>query len=35
MTKKGIKNGSTSIWNFAENLINECVDKGILRKQTD
>jgi putative hydrolases of HD superfamily len=33
--KKVIKNGSTSIWNYAENLINESVDKGILRKQTD
>jgi putative hydrolase of HD superfamily len=33
--KKAIKDGSTSIWNYAENLINESVDKGILRKQTD
>lgn len=33
--KKVIKNGSTSIWNYAENLINESVDKGILIKQTD
>ena len=31
--KKIIKNGSTSIWNYAENLINESVDKGILIKQ--
>lgn len=30
--KKVIKNGSTSIWNYAENLINESVDKGILKK---
>ena len=33
--KKAIKNGSTAIWNYAENLINESVDKGILIKQTD
>jgi putative hydrolases of HD superfamily len=33
--KKVIKNGSASIWNYAENLINESVDKGILKKQTD
>jgi putative hydrolases of HD superfamily len=33
--KKAIKNGSTTIWNYAENLINESVDKGILIKQTD
>lgn len=30
--KKAIKNGSTSIWNYAENLINESVEKGILKK---
>jgi len=30
--KKAIKNGSATIWNYAENLINESVDKGILRK---
>ena len=30
--KKAIKNGSTLIWNYAENLINESVDKGILKK---
>lgn len=30
--KKLIKNGSTSIWNYAENLINESVEKGILKK---
>ena len=30
--KKVIKNGSTNIWNYAENLINESVDKGILKK---
>lgn len=33
--KKAIKNGSTAIWNYAENLLNESVDKGILIKQTD
>ncbi|PVX46825.1 putative hydrolase of HD superfamily [Flavobacterium sp. 103] len=30
--KKVIKNGSTTIWNYAENLINESVEKGILKK---
>lgn len=30
--KKAIKDGSTTIWNYAENLINESVDKGILKK---
>ena len=30
--KKAIKNGSATIWNYAENLINESVDKGILKK---
>jgi putative hydrolases of HD superfamily len=30
--KKAIKNGSTSIWDYAENLINESVDRGILKK---
>lgn len=34
-SKKLIKNGSTAIWNFAANLIYECVDKGILKRQTD
>ena len=33
--KKAIKNGSTTIWNYADNLLNESVDKGILIKQTD
>ncbi len=33
--KKAIKSGSTTIWNYAEDLINESVDKGILMKQTD
>lgn len=33
--KKAIKNGSTSIWNYAENLLNESVDRGILAKQTE
>lgn len=31
--KKTIKNGSTSIWNYAENLLNESVEKGILKKK--
>ena len=30
--KKAIKGGSSSIWNYAENLINESVEKGILKK---
>lgn len=30
--KKVIKNGSTSLWKYAENLINESVDSGILKK---
>ena len=30
--KKAIKEGSTTIWNYAENLLNESVDRGILRK---
>ena len=30
--KKAIKNGSTTLWNYAENLINESVDQGILKK---
>lgn len=30
--KKAIKEGSATIWNYAENLINESVDKGILKK---
>lgn len=30
--KVTIKEGSTTIWNYAEHLINESVDKGILKK---
>ncbi|MES2565549.1 MAG: HD domain-containing protein [Bacteroidota bacterium] len=30
--KKVIKNGSATLWNYAENLINESVEKGILKK---
>ena len=30
--KKAMKEGSTTIWNYAENLINESVEKGILKK---
>jgi putative hydrolase of HD superfamily len=30
--KKAIKEGSTIIWNYAENLINESVARGILKK---
>lgn len=32
--KKAIKNGSAVIWAYAENLINESVAKGILKKDT-
>lgn len=31
--KKDIAKGSTFIWNYAEQLINESVEKGILRKE--
>lgn len=31
--KKVIKNGSARLWSYAENLINESVEKGILKKQ--
>lgn len=30
--KKVINEGSSTIWNYAENLINESVEKGILKK---
>lgn len=30
--KKAIKDGSATIWEYAENLINESVEKGILKK---
>lgn len=30
--KKSIKEGSSAIWDYAENLINESVEKGILKK---
>jgi putative hydrolase of HD superfamily len=30
--KKAIQNGSVSIWDFAENLLNESVEKGFLGK---
>ena len=30
--KKDIKEGSSSLWSYAENLINESVEKGILKK---
>lgn len=30
--KKAIKNGSATIWNYAEGLINQSVDSGILKK---
>ena len=29
---KAIKNGSTTLWNYAENLLNESVEKGFLKK---
>lgn len=31
--KKVIKDGSASIWSYAEQLLNESVDMGILRKK--
>lgn len=31
--KKAIQNGSSTIWNYAENLLNESVEKGILKKK--
>lgn len=31
--KKAIKNGSNTLWNYAENLLNESVEKGILKKK--
>lgn len=31
--KKAIKNGSEVLWNYAQKLINESVDKGILSKE--
>ena len=32
--KKVMKEGSAAIWNYAENLINESFENGILKKQT-
>ncbi len=32
--KKAIKNGSAIIWNYAESLINDSVEQGILKKST-
>jgi len=31
--KKAIKNGSATIWNYAEQLLNESVEKGILKNE--
>lgn len=31
--KKVIQEASTTLWNYAENLLNESVDKGILKKK--
>lgn len=33
--KKVIKDGSARIWNYAEQLINDSVDKGILQKENN
>jgi putative hydrolase of HD superfamily len=33
--KKAIKQGSASLWSYSENLLNESVEKGILKKQKD
>jgi putative hydrolase of HD superfamily len=30
--KKAMESGSSTLWNYAENLINESVEKGILKK---
>ena len=30
--KNIIKEGSDTIWNYAENILNDCVEKGILKK---
>ncbi len=30
--KKSINKGSDTLWEYAENLLNESVDKGILKK---
>lgn len=30
---KAIENGSTTLWNYADNLLDECVDKGFLKKE--
>lgn len=30
---KAIKNGSTTLWNYADNLLDECVEKGFLKKE--
>jgi putative hydrolase of HD superfamily len=30
--KKAIKEGSSVLWNYADNLLNESVAKGILKK---
>lgn len=32
--KKAIGNGSIAIWNYAEQLIDECVEKGVLKRTT-
>lgn len=31
--KKAIKDGSTTVWHYAESLLNESVEKGVLKKQ--
>lgn len=33
--KKVIKNGSETIWTYAENLLNECVENGFLKKENN
>lgn len=33
--KKAIKNGSASIWNYAKKLLNESLEKGILKKKPE
>ena len=33
--KMSIKDGSTALWNYAEELIEDSVKKGILKKGTE
>lgn len=33
--KKAIAEGSASLWGFAQNVLNDCVEKGILKKKNE